>query len=244
MNLRCLIIDDEPLAREGLEGYVEKITFLHHMASCESPLEALPYLEQSDPVDLIFLDIQMPYLNGIDFLKGLTQAPLVVLTTAYPTYALEAYQLDVVDYLVKPISFDRFFKAANKARQLFHLRHQAQTGPPTGTGATLGFFFVKCEHQYEKIWLKDILYIEGMQNYVRIHTPQQSYMTLMPLKSLIEQLPQDRFIQVHKSYVVPIDKIDALRGNELCIGPYQIPVSRTYKEAVMALITSWLMGKN
>ncbi|MGB3851927.1 MAG: LytTR family DNA-binding domain-containing protein [Tunicatimonas sp.] len=238
MKINCLVIDDEPLAREGLAGYVADLDFLHLVGQCESPLEAGTLLDTQE-VDLIFLDVQMPKLNGIDFLKTLRHPPLVILTTAYPQYALEGYQLDVLDYLLKPITFDRFYQAANKAKAQWQLQQQARTAAAAPTSdpnlpkATDDHFFVKVEHKYERIAVRDIRWVEAMQNYVVIHTIQDKYMTLVTLKSVEERLPAERFIRPHKSYLVAQDKITAVEGNQIFVGKQVIPISRHYREAVI-----------
>ncbi len=238
MKINCLVIDDEPLAREGLAGYVADLDFLHLMGQCESPLEAGTLLD-TQKVDLIFLDVQMPKLNGIDFLKTLRHPPLVILTTAYPQYALEGYQLDVLDYLLKPITFDRFYQAANKAKTQWQLQQQARpsAAPPPNDSASPpvadDHFFIKVEHKYERIAVRDIRWVEAMQNYVVIHTEQEKYMTLVTLKSVEERLPTERFIRPHKSYLVAQDKITSVEGNQIFVGQQVIPISRHYREAVI-----------
>ncbi|CCH52415.1 Positive alginate biosynthesis regulatory protein [Fibrisoma limi BUZ 3] len=232
MNLNCVIIDDEPLAREGLASYVREIDFLHLTATCENPLELLTLLDRQ-PVALIFLDIQMPKMNGIDFLKVVSNPPLVILTTAYPTFALEGFQLNVLDYLLKPITFDRFVKSANKARDYHRLLTQSATAPLPNTEAQPDYFFIKCGNKYEKLVYEDILFVEGLQNYVTIVTRKARYVTLLNLKSLEQNLTSPAFIRVHKSYLVATQKIDAIEGNELFIQSYRIPISRNYRDQVL-----------
>ncbi|MEM6264811.1 MAG: LytTR family DNA-binding domain-containing protein [Bacteroidota bacterium] len=243
-QLNCLIVDDEPLAREGLAGYVAKIPFLKLVGVAENAFEAMEMIH-SHEIDLMMLDIHMPELTGIEFLKSLTDPPIVVFTTAYPSYALEGYQLDVLDYLVKPISFDRFMRAATKARDFHALRLKAQAVTPSGNEKKVeAYFFVKCDHKLEKIQLKELLFIESMQNYVGLYTPKGRLVTLATLKSMAEQLPDDRFIQVHKSYLVAMEKVDGMEGNQLLIGEFKVPVGRSYKEMVMSrLINGRLLGK-
>lgn len=221
--LNCLIIDDEPLAREGLAGYVNDINFLKLIGTAEDALSA-----DLTEVDLLLLDIEMPKISGIEFLKSLKKPPMVILTTAYPSYALEGYQLDVLDYLLKPITFQRFLKAAQKARE-FHALH-AKSQPSEE------YFFVKVEHKYEKIVLSEIQFVEGMQNYVTIHTTTGSHMTLLTLKSVEERLPPERFMRVHRSYVVAKDKVERMEGNELFIGEARVPVSRGLRDTVVSEI--------
>src|SRR6201996_2127364 len=194
--INCVIIDDEPLAREGLANYVREVDFLNLGGIGENPLELLHLIDQQK-VDLIFLDIQMPKMNGIDFLKILQKPPMVIITTAYPSFALEGFQLNVLDYLLKPITFERFFKAAAKAKDY----HQLLTGSGETVKTPEDYFFIKCGNKYEKILFDDILYVEGMQNYVTIYTVKGKYITMLSLKSLEENLAGNAFIRVHKSFI-------------------------------------------
>ena len=228
--INCVIIDDEPLAREGLASYVREVDFLHLVSTCVNPLE-LVTLSEEKRVDLIFLDIQMPKMNGIDFLKTVQKPPMVILTTAFPSYALEGFQLNVMDYLLKPITFDRFFKAANKAKDYYNLVNKA-TEPATPSDNT-DYFFIKCGNKYEKIHFDDILYVEGMQNYSTIYTRKGKYVTLLYLKNLEKNFEGKLFIRVHKSYIVSINKIEGIEGNEIFIQSHRIPISRNYREQVI-----------
>jgi DNA-binding LytR/AlgR family response regulator len=227
MKLACLIIDDEPVARKGLEEYVNEIEFLELVAQCENPLKASRYLGEQT-VDLIFLDIHMPKLSGIEFLKGLRNPPLVIFTTAYSDYALEGYSLDVVDYLMKPITFERFLKAAQKAFEVYQLKKLASEHKTHSD-----YFFVKCESKFEKVNYDDVKYVESLQNYVIIHTPSKKLITYMTLSSLENQLPKDKFLKVHKSFIVSIAGIKAIDGNEIIIGDSRIPISRNLKDQVV-----------
>lgn len=227
MKLACLIIDDEPVARKGLEEYVNEIEFLELVAQCENPLKASRYLSEQT-VDLIFLDIHMPKLSGIEFLKGLRNPPLVIFTTAYSDYALEGYSLDVVDYLMKPITFERFLKAAQKAFEAYQLKKLASEHKTHSD-----YFFVKCESKFEKVNYDDVKYVESLQNYVIIHTPSKKLITYMTLSSLENQLPKDKFLKVHKSFIVSIAGIKAIDGNEIIIGDSRIPISRNLKDQVV-----------
>ncbi len=240
--IHCVIIDDEPLAREGIADYVREVDFLSLVGTCENPLELMKLLER-ETVDLIFLDIQMPKMNGIDFLKVVSKPPMVIITTAFPSFALEGFQLNVLDYLVKPITFDRFFKSVHKARDYFSLlRSSASSASSASSGAD--YFFIKCGNKYEKINFTDILYVEGMQNYVTIYTTRGKYITLLYLKNLEENLDPSAFIRVHKSFIVSIRKIDGISGNEISIGEFRIPISRNYKEIVLSrVVSSKLWGK-
>ena len=225
--MKCLIIDDEPLAREGLQNYVQEIDFLELVGLCENPLEALPFLETTN-IDLLFLDIQMPKINGLDFLKSLQNPPLVIITTAYPSFALEGFQLNVLDYLVKPITFQRFFKAAHKAKSQYDLLQRPLNTSPS----TEDYFFVKCGQQYEKILLEELQFVEAMQNYVQLHTTRGKFTTLLSLKSILKELPSTHFLQVHKSFLVAINSVATIEGHMIRIGTHQIPISRSYQKEV------------
>lgn len=227
--LDCLVIDDEPLARDGIANYVRDIDFLKLIDTCENPLEAIKVMEERS-IDLIFLDIQMPKINGMDFLKSLSDPPLVIITTAYPSFALEGFQLDVLDYLVKPITFQRILKAANKAKNQFKL---LQKEAPSSKE---DHFFIKQENKFEKIRLDDLFYVESMQNYVQLHTTRGKFTTLLTLKNVKQELPEDQFLQVHKSFIVSLSKIDAVDGNQIVIGQSKIPISRSNREKVLDLV--------
>jgi len=231
--INCVIIDDEPLAREGMSNYVREVDFLRLAGVCENPLELSRLLDQQS-VDLIFLDIQMPKMNGLDFLKTVQNPPIVIITTAYPTYAIEGFQLNVLDYLLKPITFDRFFKSVTKAKDYYHL---ITRGSPS-TGSAADYFFIRCGSKYEKIFFNQILYVEGMQNYITIYTEKGKYITLLYLKNLEENLDARSFLRVHKSYIVSIDKIEAIEGNEIYIQSHRIPVSRNYREEVIRRVVA------
>jgi DNA-binding LytR/AlgR family response regulator len=229
--INCVIIDDEPLAREGLANYVREVDFLNLGGIGENPLELLHLIDQQK-VDLIFLDIQMPKMNGIEFLKIMQKPPMVVITTAYPSYALEGFQLNVLDYLLKPITFERFFKAAAKARDY----HKLLNGDYAKQDED--YFFIKCGNKYEKIPFEEILYVEGMQNYVNIYTDKGKFITMLSLKSLEENLGERSFIRVHKSYIVAINKINGIEGNEIFIQTGRIPISRNYRQEVLEKVVS------
>lgn len=230
--MNCIIIDDEPLAREGLANYVREIHFLTLVKTCENPVELTTLLDTHD-IDLIFLDIQMPKMNGIDFLKIVQKPPMVIITTAYPTYALEGFQLNVMDYLLKPITFERFFKAVNKAKDYHQLLNKSTTAAPEKPTEETDYFFIKCGNKYERIYINDILYIEGMQNYVAIYTTKGKYITLQQLKNWEQHLDGRQFIRVHKSYIIAKNKIERIEGNDLFIQTHSIPISRNYREQVI-----------
>jgi DNA-binding LytR/AlgR family response regulator len=227
-TIKCVITDDEPIARKGLQGYIEKIDFLQLAGVCEDAVQLNSLLKQQS-VDLLFLDIEMPYVTGIDFLKNTPQAPKVIFTTAYEQYAIKGYELDVLDYLLKPISFERFLKAANKAYDYF-----------AGTSVKeANYLFIKTDNKLEKVNLEELLYVEAMENYVALYTADKKLITHSTLKALQEKLPPSQFIQPHKSYVVNIQCIQSIEGNILHIGgKYQIPISKYQKDEVMERIVN------
>jgi DNA-binding LytR/AlgR family response regulator len=227
MKLTCLIVDDEPVARKGLEEYVNETDFLELVAQCENPVKATRYLNEQN-IDLIFLDIHMPKVSGIDFLRTLRNPPLVIFTTAFSEYALEGYALDIVDYLMKPITFDRFLKAAQKAFEVYQLKKLAAEHKVHDD-----YFFVKSESKFEKINYADVRYVESLQNYVIIHTAVKKLITYMTLSSLESKLPPALFLKVHKSFIVSLANIKAIDGNEILIGESRIPISRNLKDQVM-----------
>ena len=234
--IRCLVVDDEELARTLLQTYIRRLPSLELVASCANPLEAMSILQQQQ-IDLLFLDIQMPELTGIEFLRTLTKKPIVIFTTAYAEFALEGYALDVTDYLLKPFSFERFVQATNKATALLQARANAG-GMAAGEPATPGkdHILVKADHKVHRIKLDDIFFIQSMREYVAYHTPAGRLLSLNSLKSLEESLPSERFIRIHKSYIVAIDKIDTLEGNLVHVGKEKLPIGASYREAVVARV--------
>ena len=231
MALTCVIIDDEPLARECIANYVAEVDFLKLVGMGNNPLDLAQLLENHSP-DLIFLDIQMPVMNGIDFLKTAQRLPMVIITTAYPSYALEGFQLDVMDYLVKPIVFSRFFMAINKAKDYHQLLNRPAEVGDDRSGAS-DYFFVKCGQKFERIYFRDVLYVEALQNYVTIFTLKGKYITLLPLKNVEQNLSNQSFIRVHKSFIVAISKIEAIENNEILLQSTRIPISRHYRDQVI-----------
>ena len=227
--INCLIIDDEPLAREGLATYVGDIDFLKIQGLAEDPLEALAIMETT-PIDLLFLDIQMPKINGLDFLKPLDKPRLVVITTAYPSFALEGYQLDVLDYLVKPITFQRFLKASIKAKKQFELLQGITLQPNLSTSKE--YFFIKCDGKIERILLEELLFVESMQNYVSLQTTKRKFTALMTLKNILEKLPKTTFLQVHKSFIINVQRVQSLGDGQVQIKDRLIPISRSRLAAV------------
>ena len=226
MKLKCIITDDEPIARKGLQNYVERIDFLELVGVCEDAIQLNNQLK-SQQADLLFLDIEMPYMTGIELLNSLSNPPKVIITSAYAEYAIKGYDLEVSDYLLKPISFDRFLKAVNKVYdQLISSQ----------TPVVQDYLFVKTSLKLEKIRFNDMRFIEGVENYVAIYTSEGKIITHTTLRTILQKLPPERFVQVHKSYLVNIDKIDSIEGNLLGIGKNKIPLSRTYKETALEII--------
>jgi two-component system, LytTR family, response regulator len=231
MILKCVAIDDEPLARECIANYIREIDFLQLTGTGNNPVD-LTRLLGEQKVDLVFLDIQMPVMNGIEFLKITQNPPMVIITTAYPSYALEGFRLDVMDYLVKPITFNRFFKAVSKAKDYRHLiERSADTTSKSST--TDDYFFIKCDYKYERIYFDEILFVEAMQNYVTIYTRKGKYITLLYIKNVEQNLDNNLFIRVHKSFIVSVAKIESIENNELIIQSHRIPISRNYRNQVI-----------
>lgn len=227
MKLKCIITDDEPVARKGLQGYVEKLDFLELVAVCEDAIQLSNVLKTTQ-VDLLLLDIEMPYMSGIELLSSLANPPKVIITSAYEQYAIKGYDLEVVDYLLKPISFERFLKAVNK---VYDLLMSQQT-----TSSLPDYLFVKANQKLEKIFFRDILFVEGVENYVSIQTTTGKIITHSTLSSMFQNLPASQFVQAHKSFIVNIEQITTIEGNLLGVDKYTIPVSRTYREKTMETI--------
>jgi len=232
--LRCLAIDDEPLALELLEDNIGQVPYLKLEGACSNAFEALKFL-QEQTVDLIFLDIQMPGLTGLQFIQSLTNRPMIILITAYEKFALEGFNLDVVDYLVKPVPLDRFIKACNKAWELFNLRSKKAENPSSSEPK---FLFVNVEYSLVKVEFADIQWIEGLKDYIRIYLKSSSkpIITRMSMKAIEEELPSSKFIRVHKSFIVSVSAITSVRKNSIFIGPEEIPVGENYKDSVNILI--------
>lgn len=228
MKINCLIVDDEPVARQILQEFVEDFDWLQLIGQAESPLKAINLLTQHS-IDLLFLDIEMPQMSGLELLKNLPNPPAVIVTTAYPQYALEGFELSVLDYLLKPISIERFLKAVLKAKAFF----EQKSKPPTPTA---DYFFVKCDGNIERIELRELLYVKALENYIIIQTTQRKYVTYLTMKGLEEYLPTEQFIKIHKSYLVPIAKIDRIEGNEVHIGNEKLPLSRNLRAEVLERI--------
>ena len=229
--MRCLAVDDEPLALRILEDFIGKVPGLELAGTASSAIAAGEVLKR-EAIDLIFLDINMPHLTGIDFVRLTENLPLVIFTTAYPDYALTGYELNVVDYLLKPFSFDRFYRAAAKARGLFELRR------PSATAAVpqSEYLMVRVEYSTVRVEIDDILLVEGLKDYVKIITSGKNYVTKISLKKMEEKLPADRFLRVHKSFIVNLERMQAFENNHLSIGPHRIPLSSGYREEFLRFL--------
>ncbi|MBE0647829.1 MAG: response regulator transcription factor [Bacteroidales bacterium] len=233
MKINCLVVDDEQYARKLLTGYVEKIPHLVLTGEAKNAMEAMQILQESH-VDLMFLDIQMPDLTGLELMKSLHNRPVVIFTTAYKEYAIDGYQLDVIDYMLKPISFERFVQGINKAAEMIRLRSlKEDPEPPLAKteGKKPTFITLKADYKIYKVKLDEILFIEGLKEYVTYYTTQRKFIILESLQKLEQSLPS-QFLRVHKSYIVNTDHIDALYGNQIELGKTRIPIGKTYIDKV------------
>ncbi len=237
--MNTLVIDDEPLALDVLETYISRMPDLNLVGRCANALEANEMLRKHS-IDLIFLDIQMPQVSGVDFIKALSNPPLFIFTTAYSNYALEGYELNAIDYLLKPISIDRFMKAVNKALEQFELRHREETESATLGHEGVEFFFVKADKKLVKIKYDEILYIEGLKDYVIIRLEQGRVVTLQTMKSLEDKLPLAKFKRIHRSYIVSIDKIHAVDGTSVDVYEKglikQLPIGKNYRDEILEIV--------
>lgn len=234
MKIKCLVVDDEPLAAELVATHISKVSDLELVAKSHNPVDAFAIL-QREPIDLLFLDIHMPRMTGWELLKSLPHKPLVVITTAYREHALEGYEFDVLDFLLKPITFDRFLRAISK----YHQRRLTMLDSTTSLSDSYeqAYKYFKVNREMKKVFLKDILYIESLKDYVRIKTDKESLITYQRISYLEEKLPDDKFLRVHKSFIVAVDKISSLGSNSVKIKDKEIPVGRNYKMNVSKLIT-------
>jgi len=230
MILNCLIVDDEPAARRLLQEYIEEIDFLRLAGVAENPLKAAGLLN-NEQVDLIFLDVNMPKMNGMEFLRSSMNLPMVIMTTAYGQYALDGFEMAVVDYLVKPFSLERFLKAVQKAFDLEQLKQKAVSDT-----AETGYFFVKSNGRIERVNHDDLLYVEAMSNYITLYTKTAKLVVYLTIKGILEQLPSGKFVQVHKSAIVNLDKINAIEGNMLRIGDAKITIGQNFHDEAMKKI--------
>ncbi|MBC6992518.1 LytR/AlgR family response regulator transcription factor [Hymenobacter sp. BT491] len=232
--LRCLLVDDEPLALRLLASFVERVPFLTLAGTCRSALEALETLQRT-PVDVIFLDIQMPDLTGVEFVRSLRPQALVIFTTAYEQYAVEGFNLDALDYLLKPFSFERFLKAVRKAQEQLAAPAAAPSAP--SVASIDDYIFVKADYHTQRVNLRDIRYLEGLKDYVKIHMgAPKPLLTLNSLKAFEERLPASEFVRVHRSFIVALSRIDSIRTNRIYLGDAVIPIGDVYTEAFHKLI--------
>lgn len=231
--MRCMIVEDEPLVRDLIEDHIRQVPFLELVQTCKTALEALKTL-QAQQVDLIFLDIQMPCLNGLQFLQSLHSPPIIIIVTAYEKYAVESFNLQVADYILKPFSFNRLLKACNRAIELFRLRNSSTYDQTVKSND----FFVNVEYTLVKIVAADINYIEALKDYIKIHFSSgvKPVLTRMSLKSIEEKLPPGAFMRTHKSFLVAISKITTIKRDFVCIGNVEIPLSETYKENIDRIV--------
>ena len=233
--INCIAIDDEPPALRQMKEYITKVPYLNLLATFDNAIDSMNYLKEK-PVDLVFLDIQMENLSGIEFLKLLKKKPSIILTTAYDSYALQAFDLDVDDYLLKPISFERFMKATEKIYNKLLLQKQPLFHEPDKKSKDKDFFFVKTEFRIQRIDFKDILYIEGMKEYLIIKMENEKIFTLQSFNEILSCLPESNFIRVHKSYIISLSKISSIRKNKIYIGDKAISIGNTYKDAFLKSI--------
>ncbi|HWK04791.1 MAG TPA: LytTR family DNA-binding domain-containing protein [Puia sp.] len=235
--LNCLIVDDEPLARKQIETYITRVPFLKLVGTARNPFIAKGIL-QTELVDLIFLDIQMPQMSGIDFLKSNEIFQQVIFITAFPEYAIEGFELEVTDYLMKPVTFERFLKGSKKA-----LAKISGSQTIKSISDKPNFLYVKCNQRFEKIWIDDILYIESMLNYINIVTKNRKLTVYSSLKAIESSLPQDKFLRIHKSYMVAINHINAIDGHQIHVTGHKLPVSRSNKPAVLQIALILQLGR-
>ncbi len=230
-SLRCLVVDDEPIAIKGVVNFINQLDFLEVTDTCTSAMRATEILKSKD-IDLMFLDINMPMLSGLEFLESLDKSPLTILTTAYSTHALEGFRLNVVDYLLKPLEFQRFFQAANKALDLFQSRIIIQNSNE-GSDSDM---YIRQGDTFQRIIWEDILFVEGMQNYLKLHFKDKTFVIHQTMASLEEMLPKDSFFRIHISYLINIKKIDAISGGRVFINGKQLPISRHRKEDLLKTV--------
>ena len=235
-KLSCIIVDDEPIARKILNEFVDHVPFLDLQGKFENVIKTEGFL-RTNVVDIIFLDIEMPKVSGLQMLQKLHIESLVIETTAFPQYALEGYELDVNDYLLKPFAFSRFLKAVHKAKDYYHIKNMANgTQQPS-------YIFIKSDKRIEKIELSDISYVESVGNYVSIHTDNKNILAYLTMKSMESQLPLEDFIKIHQSYLVNCSKIEAIEGNKIKIGDKSLPISRNYRDLVMKVVHQRLLKR-
>ena len=237
MTVNCVVIDDEYPARILMKEYIGQLTHLNLLGTFSNPVKALDYL-QNQPVDLIFLDIQMPELSGLEFITALKTRPMVILTTAYPDYALEGYKLDVIDYLLKPIQFERFYQSVSKAKALLELKIKANKTPGAGRYDTKDHIVIKADRKIYRVLLEDIYFIQGLREYVTFHTRQGKIISLDSLKRLEKTMPDSLFMRVHKSYIINKLKVESMQGNNLIINQLNIPFSKNLRDRILREVFS------
>lgn len=235
MSIKCLIVDDEPPAREVLKRYVEETPGLELRGECANAVQALGFLQQQ-AIDLIFLDIRMPQLTGVDFLKSLKHTPKVIFTTAYSEYALEGYELDIVDFLMKPVRFERFLKAVNKAFPLQNAITPGEEPAPAKEKRIESFVYFRADRKMVKVLLSDILYIESMKDYVKVITDGHPIITKQSISSVETMLPEKKFIRTHRSFIVSVDKIKSFTNELIEIGKTEIPIGKLYRNTVLKVL--------
>lgn len=235
MIINCIIIDDEPLARKGLREYISEVDRLNLVGEYDSALKAAERLAQPG-VHLVFLDVQMPKLTGLELMRTMRDLPPVIFTTAYPDHAVEGFELNAIDYLLKPISFERFLKAVLKVQEHYALREERIHT----SVSTPDHFFIKADNKLVRIAYNEVLFAEGLQNYVCIHTTGKKYITYLTFKAVEEYLPAAQFLQVHKSYIIALDKVTGIDASEILLGEHRIPVGRTFRDQALEVL---LKGK-
>lgn len=236
--MKCIAIDDEPLAINVIKDFCQKIDYINLLATFNSAVDAVKILNHTQ-VDLIFLDIQMPHLSGLEFIKSCTNPPLVIFTTAFSEHALQGFEVNAIDYLIKPIPFDRFFKAVNKAYELFNLRNSNQLTthvPEPIIQQQADYFMIKVEYSTVKVEFKNILYIEGLKDYVKIYAGSRPLLTKSTMKNIEEKLPSDQFIRIHKSFIVSIAHIQVIENNRIVMGEKRLPIGDQYKDSFYAIL--------
>ncbi|MCE5345476.1 MAG: response regulator transcription factor [Bacteroidales bacterium] len=233
--MNCIAIDDEPLALDVISEFCSKISYLNLIGTYTNPFDAVQLLN-NDKVDLIFLDIQMPQITGLEFLKSLYKPPMVIFTTAFVEYASQGFEYDAIDYLIKPFAFDRFTRSVNKAFQLMKLKRPQDKMKDEKSGISSGFLMVKVEYSTIRVDIEDILYIEGLKDYVKIYSGGKPLITKTTMKNIVDKLPPDCFIRVHKSYIVSIDKIDMIENSRIVIGNQRIPIGESFRVAFYNMI--------
>lgn len=236
IKLSCVIVDDEPVARKILEEFIEQVPFLSLAGQFENVAKTEAFL-QEQKADILFLDIEMPKMTGLQYLKKASVQPLVILTTAYPEYALEGYELDIIDYLLKPIAFSRFSKAVQKAKEFIDLRDRTvkENNP--------SFLFIRSDKRIEKIELKQIVYVESAGNYIFIVTPTKKIMAYLTLKGIESQLPPQEFIKIHQSFLVSFSRIESIEGNQVIVNGKPIPISRSYRDSLMKIVEERMLKR-